>query len=117
MSIQLKMLPLVHNILISVHLRPSLPRRAQQDKLERGPKHSTFKQRDARSNAQRGFECDAKQSIVHQKNAPNPCRPSYRRETIIDHRLLVSAYRHGGDAGPPVRFNQLTTVRFNLQSH
>jgi hypothetical protein len=27
----LKMLPLVHNILISVRLRPSLPRRAQQD--------------------------------------------------------------------------------------
>ena len=29
MSIQLKMLPLVYNILISVCLRPSLPRRAQ----------------------------------------------------------------------------------------
>src|SRR5499427_7646367 len=28
-----------------------------------------------------------------------------------------SAYRDGGDAGPPVRFNQLTTVRLNRQSH
>jgi hypothetical protein len=82
--------------------------------LPSGVKVSTAKDRlrsDLADNAPR------KQSIVRHNNAPNPCRSSYRRQTIIDHRLLVSAYRHGGDAGPPVRFNQLTTVRFNLQSH
>src|SRR5262249_35312858 len=85
-----------------------------QDKLERGPEHSTFKRRDVRCNTQRGFECAAKQSIVRHNDAPKPCRPSYRRKSIIDHRLLVSAYRHRGGTCPAVYFNQLTTKQASI---
>ena len=76
---------------------------------QRRPKHPTLEWGDARSNTQRRFECPAKQSVVGHNDVPEPCGSSYGRKTIIEHCLLISAYRHCGSADSSIRFDQFTT--------